>query len=44
MNDQLKKIYEDPSDPGSLGGVSRLVQTAKDKGLKVNRQKVTSVS
>lgn len=37
MEARLKEIYETPSDPGSLGGVNRLLQSAKEKGLKVSK-------
>ena len=36
----LHKIYNNPSDPGSFGGVERLYQSARAKGLKLDRKKV----
>ena len=37
----LKRIYHDPQDPGSLGGVERLLRRAKQiKVPNVNRQMV----
>jgi transposase InsO family protein len=38
--DQLKRIYNDPKDTGSFGGVERLLGSARRQGLKVNRDKV----
>lgn len=35
MNEELRRIYLDPSDPGSLGGERRLYKSALKKGLKV---------
>ena len=40
MEQKLKNIYEDPSDPGSFGGVTRLLSSARHKGIKVNRNQV----
>ena len=37
---QLHKIYNNPQDPGSFGGVKRLLQSAKDKGFKFKRKHV----
>ena len=31
MNQELARIYSDPKDPGSLGGVERLFRSAKDQ-------------
>ena len=39
--DELKRIYHDPHDPGSLGGVDRLLRRAKQLKLPgANRQSV----
>ena len=37
---ELAKLYHDPSQPGSLGGIDNLVRLAKSKGLKVSHEKV----
>jgi transposase InsO family protein len=42
MEQALKRIYHDPSDPGSLGGVDRLLRRAKElKVPNVDREAVT---
>ena len=33
IHEALRKIYRDPSDAGSFGGVNRLLKSARDKGL-----------
>ena len=38
--DQLKSIYEDPSQPGSFGGLEALYTEAKRRGIKVTKQNV----
>ena len=41
LDSQLDKLYYDPKDPGSYGGVDRLLKRAREKGIKgVNRQNV----
>ena len=40
METKLKNIYEDPSDPGSFGGVNRLLESARKHEMKVNRNQV----
>ena len=37
---KLKNIYNDAKDPGSYGGVSRLLASAKKHGIKVGRRAV----
>ena len=32
--ERLKQIYHDPSNPGSLGGVDRLLKRAKQEGVR----------
>lgn len=43
MDKQITKIYEDPGDPGSLGGIRRLVSSAKNKGLNLTKEKVEEI-
>ena len=38
--EQLKAIYEDPSQSGSFGGLEALYTEAKRRGIKVTRQNV----
>jgi transposase InsO family protein len=41
MNEtQLSKIYRDPRDAGSFGGVAKLFRSANAKGLNVSREKI----
>ena len=41
VEEQLRRIYRDPSDPGSLGGVDRLLRRAKELNVpNVTRQSV----
>ena len=40
LNQNLKQIYYNPQDPGSLGGVKPLLKRAKELGYDVNERKV----
>lgn len=40
LDQKLKKIYEDPRDPGSFGGIQRLYRSAKSKGIDVKLDRV----
>ena len=39
---KLKLIYYDAKDSGSFGGINRLLRSAKQKGLDVNKDKIIS--
>ena len=34
LDSQLDKLYYDPKDPGSYGGVARLLKRDREKGIK----------
>ena len=40
IHQQIKKVYFDPSQPGSFGGINALYDSCKAKGLKVSRKNV----
>ena len=40
LNDAYAKIYYNPRDPGSYGGVKPLLRRAKELGHEVNKKKV----
>lgn len=40
IKQRLKRIYEDPRDPGSFGGIQRLFKSAKAQGVPVNLEQV----
>ena len=40
ISQELNQIYSNPQDAGSYGGQERLYQSARSRGLKVNRQQV----
>jgi len=40
LDKALQRIYLNPKDSGSYGGVERLLQSALNKKLKVNRERV----
>ena len=42
LDSLLDKLYYDPKDPGSYGGVERVLNRAHEKGVKgANRQNVS---
>ncbi len=43
MEQQIKDLYLDPSQPGSYGGVEALYKRCRESGLKVNRKQVLDV-
>ena len=43
IEQQIKDVYLDPSQPGSLGGVEALYKRCKERGLQVSREQVLQV-
>ena len=43
MEQQIKDLYLDPSQPGSYGGVEALYKRCRESGLKVNLKQVLEV-
>ena len=43
IEQQIKDVYLDPKQPGSLGGVEALYKQCRERGLKVTREQVLAV-